>query len=100
MDASASPLRPFDWIGLAVQALGVVILYFYTRFTARQLKVNQETLAATREALEEARASNRSALEETRASNQLNRQALTLSYRAWLKVGIEGPVFKGNTLNK
>jgi hypothetical protein len=97
MDAASPPLRPFDWIGLIVQALGVVILYFYTRFTARQLKVNQETLAATREALEEARENNKFALEETRKSYGLNRDALILSRRVWLNLGISGEPLAGFT---
>lgn len=70
MNTPADGPHLFDWIELGVQAAGVVILYFYTRYTRKQLRVNQDTLAAMRESLEEARASNKATLEEMQRGNQ------------------------------
>ena len=79
------PKRGRDWMDfmtLVVTSLGLVILAFYTYFTAQQLGVNQRALVATNGALAETRRSNAA----TEKSNQIAQQSLELGTRAWLVV--------------
>jgi hypothetical protein len=72
----------FDLLATLIQAVGVVYLIIYTTYTGQQ------------------RDASRKALDQTIRSNDLTQQTLVLSYRAWLKVSLDGNVFKGNSLNR